>query len=303
MRSRIYSSARQIINGGAIAVLLVATTARLMAQTTATLPVVTTRFVFATSPMNLTAGYESDQRAACRTKIAQWLADFGHDRLGFFTWRPEGSVDASSPVATLILTLTEQHGQFGDTIVLRLSGRIGPAAAKLDLPFDEPLYPETNLDKPTHDPDRLVTDIERALTRQLALDRVIAELQDKFLAHVPLADTFTIDTSLQCLTLPYSARALSIGDDSVLMARYKTAPNAQPVSLRCHPAYSDQFEQPLGCLVDYFEWLPHRKSAWDQVIVTSYQQRDATTVQVFMLKYQANGAPTLTRDGIDNRPN
>ena len=263
---------------------------------------VTTHFILP-AKARLLEDYTVQERERCRTEVATKLAELGRRWFNYLTWKPATGNPASATPADLQLTLTETQKAFGDEIGLVFTALIDgvPTPLKYTLPV---LYTQSELEKPTGNPNRLIGDVIVRIEAEFISDAFRNnELQPKFLSQVPVAVSFNLDPTAQCVLLPLPGNVLRAGDASQLRIQYSTPPRADSAFLFLHPAVIEKWEQPTRCFVYRFQWIPERADGWTAALLDSYNQRDHATVRVFVAHYAPDyRLPTQDPNGRASQP-
>ena len=156
--------------------------------------------------------------AVTEKNLTKFIAQKCADHFPFVQWRMAESVNLieGKSNSALSFVLAEENAVPLPRIVLTIQGVI--EGQKIKLPEIAPviIYQSFDLDRPTHDPDKLSLKIQPIVRDLFISDVFQKDLYDGFLRSIPLASHIVVIKDEKRIIIPVRWETLRIGEESVL---------------------------------------------------------------------------------------
>ncbi len=236
--------------------------------------------------------------AKLEEEVPKDLARIAGDHFGFLRWAPLTVVPAPGiAAAQLRLRLVDVTGASSgaSAISLKYSANSGANTIELTQARDkEELYKPWD-DQPTHEPERLLSDIRNKLKDQFASDDFRRFLHEAFLKNIALTKQVFIDVQDERVVIPIQRRDLNTENDSELIVRF-TSQRPQDtlkdgdLKLKVDGEFhQDPLQGAVRCLVTRFNFPPlfleQKGKIWHRDIPIVLRPPRLKELEVHMEKY------------------
>ncbi len=166
--------------------------------------------------------FSASSRESIESGLAAALAEHGSSHFPFVAWSAAPVSSGSEELPELRGRIVQDDGSRPlPRISLRFEGVLAGSPLPLPAVAELVLYSEQQPIRPTHDPQRLEQDVERALQVRFGDEDFRKAIHGDFLSHVPLARELDVAPEKHRVLLPIHWQRSRIGFDSRLRVKFE----------------------------------------------------------------------------------